>query len=156
MEKNKDFRYLVRVCNTDLDGNKSIGQALNKIKGVSTMLANAICKTAGIDNTKKAGILSDGEVSKLDQITKDPLKFGVPLWMMNRRKDPETGKDMHLLSADLDFTKSNDIKLMKKIKCYRGMRHAFGLPSRGQRTKSNFRKSKSTGKGGSLGVKRKK
>ena len=51
--------------------------------------------------------------------------------------------------GDLDFTVDNDLKRMKMIKCYRGMRHAFGLPVRGQRTKSNFRKNK--GKA-SLGV----
>jgi len=57
------------------------------------------------------------------------------------------------LVGDLKFTKENDIKLLKKVKSYRGMRHALGLPVRGQRTKSNFRRNK--GKA-SLGVKRAK
>jgi small subunit ribosomal protein S13 len=49
------------------------------------------------------------------------------------------------------FTKDNDIKLMRKIKSYKGTRHSAGQPVRGQRTKSNFRKSK----GKVMGVKRK-
>jgi small subunit ribosomal protein S13 len=52
----------------------------------------------------------------------------------------------------LKFAKENDVKMMKKIKSYRGLRHQWSLPVRGQRTKSNFRRNK--GKG-SLGVKRK-
>ena len=47
-----------------------------------------------------------------------------------------------MLSGDLDYTKDMDIKRMKMIKVYKGMRYAFGLPVRGQRTKSNFRKNK--------------
>ena len=45
---------------------------------------------------------------------------------------------------------------MKKIKCYNGMRHSVGLPVRGQRTKSNFRRSKAKSKGkATIGVKKK-
>jgi len=72
--------------------------------------------------------------------------------MLNRRKDYETGEDKHLLSSDLAFTKDNDIKMLKKIKSYKGMRHAFGLPVRGQRTRSNFRRNK----GKVTGVQKKK
>lgn len=151
----KEFRYLVRIANTDLDGNKPIYQALRKIKGVGFMFSNAVCSIAGIDRNKKTGHLSDAEMQKLDEIVKNPLKFHAPVWVLNRRKDYETGKDVHLITATLDFVKDNDVKRMKKIKCYRGMRHAAGLPVRGQRTKSNFRKSKSKGKG-SLGVMKKK
>ena len=62
--------------------------------------------------------------------------------MLNRRNDPEDGSDKHLLSSDLKFTVENDIKMMKKIKCYKGVRHSLGQPVRGQRTKSNFRRNK--------------
>ena len=54
-------------------------------------------------------------------------------------------------TSDLRFIQDNDIKMMKKIKSYKGIRHMFRLPVRGQCTRSNFRKNK--GKG--MGVKRK-
>ena len=155
-EAEKDnFKYIVRVANTDLDGNKKIGFALRKVKGVNYSIANAVCRIANIDHGKKTGYLSDAEIAKLSGVISDPVKAGMPVWMFNRRKDPETGKDSHLILGDLQFAKENDIKMMQKMKSYRGSRHATGLPSRGQRTKSNFRKSKSRGKG-SIGVTKKK
>ncbi len=147
-----EFKHIVRVANTDLDGHKPILFALRKIKGVNVMFANMVLSFAGVDKTMKAGDLSDEQVAKIDEIVRDPVKFGAPSWLLNRRKDYETGEDKHLLLADLDFTKETDIKRMKKVKSYRGLRHQWGLPVRGQRTKSNFRRNK--GKG--LGVKRKK
>ncbi len=154
-EKKDDFRYIVRIANADLDGNKQIFFALRKVKGVSYAIANAACRLAGVDASKKTGYLTDSEIEKLSGAIENPAKLGAPAWIFNRRKDPETGDDMHLLGGDLQFARENDIKIMKKIKSYKGMRHATGLPVRGQRTKSNFRRSKSRGKG-SLGVQKKK
>lgn len=141
----KEFKHLVRIVNTDLPGEKPIAGALTKIKGVNFMLANAVCNLTGVDKSKKAGELDDGEVKKLSETLQNLSKFGVPEWMFNRRKDYETGKNKHLLGADLDFVKEDDIKILKKIKAYKGVRHIFGLPVRGQRTRANFRKGKSLG-----------
>ncbi len=152
MEK-KDYKHIVRVAETDLDGSKPIFNALRKIKGVNFAFANLACKLAKVEHSKQTGTLSDGEVSKLTEVLKDPTQFNAPSWMLNRRNDIEDGVDRHIITTDLRLTKDNDIKLMKKIKCYRGIRHIVGLPVRGQRTKSNFRKNK--GKG-SLGVKKAK
>jgi len=153
MARDEEFKHLIRVANTDLKGEKHVLYALTRIKGVNFMLANAICRKAGIPVTKKAGYLSDAEVKALEQVISDPLRAGIPVWMLNRRKDYETGEDKHLFLGDLDFAHEMDIKRMKKTKSYRGLRHQWGLPVRGQRTKSNFRKNK--GKG-SLGVQRRK
>lgn len=136
------FRYLVRIVNTDIKGEKQIGNGLTRIKGVGFMLANAACNVAKIDKSKKTGDLSEDEVNKLNDILRNPLKHQMPVWLLNRRKDLEDHTDKHLLSGDLEYTKDMDIKRMKMIKVYKGMRHAFGLPVRGQRTKSNFRKNK--------------
>ena len=152
--KEQQIRHLVRIANTDLDGQKKVLYAMRKIKGVSYMYANMACTLANIDPELKVGTLSDDQVSKLNDVITSPGKHEVPAWLLNRRKDYESGEDKHLLTGTLQFVKENDIKRLKKIKAYRGMRHAAGLPSRGQRTKSNFRKSKSRGKGG-LGVARK-
>jgi len=146
-ETKQEFRHIVRISNTDLDGNKRIFMALRKIKGINFMMANAVCSVAGINKMKKTGELSEEEVKKIEEVIKNPKEL--PSWMFNRKRDPETGKNIHLISAELDFVNENDIKIMKKIKCYRGVRHMFGLPVRGQRTKSNFRKNK----GKVLGVK---
>ncbi len=146
-----EFRHIVRIANTDLKGEKQILYAMKKIKGVDVMYANMALSIAGVSKTKRAGDLSDSEVEKIDEALKNPLKNNIPVWLLNRRKDYETGSDGHLLSADLDYEKDNDLKRMKKLKTYKGLRHQWGLPVRGQRTKSNFRKNK--GKG--LGVKKK-
>jgi small subunit ribosomal protein S13 len=148
-----EVRLIIRIANTDLDGKKHILYALRKIKGVNVMYANYCLYKAGINIRKKAGELTDAEVKKLDEVLTRPIQAGMPTWMVNRRKDPETGVDMHILSGDLRFTVDYDIKMMKKVKNYKGMRHAWGQPVRGQRTKSNFRKNK--GKA-NLGVIKKK
>ncbi|MBN2111477.1 30S ribosomal protein S13 [Candidatus Woesearchaeota archaeon] len=154
-EEKEGFSYIVRIANTDLDGNKPIGFALKKIRGVGYSIANAVCKTAGVDMSKRVGYLDQKEIEKINTVIENPAKFNFPAWAFNRRKDPETGEDQHLLLGDLQFAKENDIKMLKKMKSYRGSRHMAGLPVRGQRTKSNFRKSKSRGKGG-IGVQKKK
>lgn len=140
----------MRIANTDLDGKKTIAFVLAKIKGVGIPFAHAACRAAKVDATKKAGALSDAEVKKIEEVIKDPLKAGMPAWLVNRRYDPETGQHKHLLSGDLQFAIENDLKIMKKIKSYKGVRHMLGQPVRGQRTRSNFRKNK----GKVLGVRR--
>ena len=78
----------------------------------------------------------------------------VPSFLKNRQNDFDGGKDKHLVGADLKLRKEFDIKRLRKIRSYRGIRHAVGLPVRGQRTKSNFRKNRK--KSGSIGIKSKK
>jgi len=148
----EDFKHIVRVVTTDLDGNKPILQAMRKIKGISHSLANAICHITKIDKNKKAGNLTKEEITKIESVIKEPIKNNIPSWLLNRRADPETNQNKHLVATDLRFQQESDIKRLKKIKSYKGMRHAVGLPVRGQKTRSNFRKNK----GKAMGVKRKK
>lgn len=150
---NPDFQHVVRVAKTDLDGNKNIVYALRKIKGVGINYSLMVCKLAGVDTKKKAGYLLEAEARKLEEVILNPAKFGAPIWMFNRRKDMVTGEDKHIVTADLIFAKDMDIKNLKKTKSYKGFRHHSGLPVRGQKTKSNFRRNK---KKGSLGVVRRK
>lgn len=152
MDEDKNFRHIVRIVNTDLDGSKPIKHSLKKIKGVGFMLANIICDRAGIEKTKQTGTLNNDEISKLNEVIQNPSKHDIPAWMLNRRKDYETNVDMHLIGTDLRISKENDVKRLMKVKSYRGMRHAWKLPVRGQRTRSNFRPNK----GKVMGVKRKK
>ncbi|MFT4344032.1 MAG: 30S ribosomal protein S13 [Candidatus Woesearchaeota archaeon] len=135
-------RYLVRIQQTDLDGNKQTLHALTKVKGIDFMFAHAVCVAAKINPTHKLGLLSESDVKKLNDVIQHPQTFNIPSWILNRRSDIETGDDIHILTSNLDFIKSNDIKFLQKLKCYRGVRHGQRLPVRGQRTKSNFRRNK--------------
>lgn len=147
MEK---MKQLVRLCDADLKGDVSIYYALTKIKGISYSISNAICKTLNLDVRKKVGLLEDDELNKIKEVMKDPLKYGMKPWMLNRNKDYDTGENKHLISSDLKLRKEFDIKIMKEIRSYKGLRHAYGLPTRGQRTRAHFRK------GATVGVKKSK
>lgn len=150
MQKNnetQEIKALVRILNNDVKGNKAVLYALTSIKGIGRIFANAICKVTGISIHKKAGFLTDDEIEKIEDVVKNPVKYNFPAWMLNRRKDPETGDDKHLLTSDLEFTQENDLKILRKIKSYRGLRLGVGLTVRGQRTKSNFRNKRNRTKG---------
>ena len=146
----KELKGLVRIANTDLNGQDRLGFALTKIKGVSFMFANMTCALTKLERSLQVGYLTDEQLKKLNDFFKNPQQFDAPAWMLNRRKDLETGENKHLIAGELDFVKDNDLKLMKMIRSYRGVRHTLGLPVRGQRTRSNFRKNK----GKVMGVKR--
>ena len=147
----ENLKYIIRVALVDLPGEKQIRHALTKIKGIGINLAESFCKTANIEKSRKAGSLNDKEIELLNEIIKNPLSKGIPTWMLNRRRDYDTGEDKHILTGMLQFYQDNDLKRLKKIKTLRGIRHQAGLPVRGQRTRSNFRK----GKGKVVGVKKK-
>jgi len=149
MEAKGDFKYIVRIANTDLDGNKKVIHALTGIKGIGLHMGTVIADAAGIDRNKKIGNLTDKEIEKLQEIISNLSKY-VPGWLVNRRKDYATGEDIHVIGADLPMILRNDINRLKKIRSYRGIRHELGLPVRGQRTRSNGRT------GLALGVSRKK
>ncbi len=142
----KDFRYLVRIHNTDLDGNKAVYMALTKINGISYSVSSALCQLAKIEKTQKAGTLKDAQVQKLDETIKNFSELA-PAWMLNRRNDVNDGQNRHLYTGDLQFSQDNDIRMMKKIRSYKGVRHSIGQPVRGQRTRSNFRRNKGKGPG---------
>lgn len=139
------MRMIVRVLGTDLDGEKDVAHAILKIKGVSHSFANAICKTAKIDPQKKLGSFTESEIAELEKAIKEPLEIGVASWLLNRRKDIESGRDSHVSGPDIDVTRKFDIQRLIDKKSYKGVRHMFGLPVRGQRTRSSFRRGKTVG-----------
>jgi len=137
------IKAIVRISNNDLDGNKNIYMALKKIKGISFMFSNAICNCLDLDKRRKAGALSEKEIKEIESLIENSNKF--PKWLLNRRKDYDTGEDFHLIGSKLKLTNDFDIKRLKKIKSYRGLRLSQGLPVRGQKTRSHFRKGRSVG-----------
>jgi small subunit ribosomal protein S13 len=141
----REFRHILRITGTDVDGTLKMPYALKGIKGVNVNLANAILKKAEINPDKRAGFLTEAEVERIEQVIKEPTKFGLSSWLLNRRKDLETGENLHLIRADLDLRTKMDIKQMKEMKSWRGYRHAYGLKARGQRTRSTGRKGKAVG-----------
>lgn len=134
-----EIKRIVRVARTDLDGTKPIRNALRKIKGVNFSFANMLCSKTGVNKTDKAGELDEDKLEEINNMIENPGDYDIPDWMMNRRRDFETNEDNHLIKSDLEFAEDQDIKRLKKTKAYRGVRHAQGLPVRGQRTRSNFR-----------------
>lgn len=141
----KELRAIARVGGADLDGEKSLWRAIMGIKGISYSLTKGIVTAAGLDYNRKLGSLNEQEIQKLEQVIKNPENFGIPIWALNRRKDIETGKDMHLTGNDLDMVRRFDIKRYIDLKTYRGVRHMLGLPVRGQHTRSTFRKGRVVG-----------
>jgi small subunit ribosomal protein S13 len=145
-----EFKGIVRIFGTDLDGEKNVALALTGIRGIGTMMARGIVHTIGVDPTEKLGNLTDEKVAEIENVVKNPQEYNVPAWMLNRRRDYTTGEDLHLVGADLIMSLREDLNRLRKIRSYRGIRHELGLPVRGQKTKSSFR----TGR--SIGVSRKK
>jgi small subunit ribosomal protein S13 len=136
---------IVRIAEMDLDGNKKLRSSLLGIKGIGKTLANNITVCSGIDPEALLGSLDEEQIKKLEDIIKNPLNYGIPRYMLNRRKDPTTGEDMHLTSSQLRFTVKSDIDFMRKIRSYKGIRHELGLPVRGQRTRTSFRGGRAVG-----------
>ncbi|MGL6298008.1 MAG: 30S ribosomal protein S13 [Methanobacteriaceae archaeon] len=145
-----DFKHLVRISRKDVDGKKTIEHALTDIKGVGLALSRSLCLSMGFDLSKKIGYIDDEDVVKIEEALQDPQKHNIPIWMLNRREDYVTGETEHLIESDLDMRLRDDLNRMKKTRSYKGRRHEVGLPVRGQRTKSTFRK------GSSVGVRRRR
>ena len=141
----REFQHIIRFAGTDIAGTQLVTYALTSVKGIGIEIANAIIEKAGIDPATRMGLLSSAEVEKLEEVIKNPGKYEIPMWLLNRRKDMETGKDIHLLSSDLVLQNKNDIDQMKKIRSWKGVRHSYGLKVRGQRTRTTGRKGKAIG-----------
>ncbi len=128
---------LIRLFGYDLYGSKKVSIGLMNIKGVSWSISHALCHILKIPSDKRIADLTKDEMKKIEETL---MNLPVPAFLKNRRSDPETGKTEHLYASDLDMRKEFDIKRLKEIKSYKGMRHALHQPVRGQRTRSHFRK----------------
>src|SRR6266550_3774477 len=134
----EDFRYIVRMANTDLDGTRSVSYSLTAIPGVGIRVSEAVADLAGVPRAERLGNLSEEQTDKIEA-TFANLGEAFPHWMVNRPKDWETGVDLHLTGADVEIRRRDDINRMKMIRSYKGVRHETGQKVRGQRTRSNGR-----------------
>jgi small subunit ribosomal protein S13 len=153
-EEKADFKGRLRIAGKEINGHDKVAKAIGRIKGVGSNLSESISEIIEnemhVPRDEKIGNLTEEQLAKVEEIVSSPQNHGIPEWMLNRKKDPETGKSKHLISSDLDFVQKNDVKEEINMRSYRGTRHMFGLTCRGQRTKTSGRK------GLSLGVQKKK
>jgi small subunit ribosomal protein S13 len=142
-KQKREEASIVRIAGRDINGNFKITKALMQVKGIGATMASAISNIAkskfGIDPSMRIGSLSEDKIAELESIMKNPLKFGIPEYLLNRRKDRETGENMHLIGSDLTVRVRQDIDYDIKIQTWRGFRHQYGQKVRGQRTRSTGR-----------------
>jgi small subunit ribosomal protein S13 len=141
-QKQEVQENLIRILSFDIPTEKGVMAGLTRIKGISWSFSNAMCKNLGIDKRKKISELTKEEMDKISKFIENPK---LPFYLLNRRNERETSENIHLTGSDLDLIKEFDIKRLKKIKSYKGLRHATGQPVRGQRTKSHFRTNRTVG-----------
>jgi len=108
---------MVRIAGVNIPENKRIEIALTYIHGIGDSLSREILTKAKIDVNIRTNKLSSQEVNKLREIVEKEYK----------------------IEGELRREKMLNIKRLKDIGSYRGIRHTKGLPSRGQRTKTNTR-----------------
>jgi len=109
---------MVRVANVNIPDNKRVEIALTYIYGIGRSLSRQILQATGIDFDLKAKDLTDQQIKAIqDEIQKRGI----------------------LIEDELRRKIAEDIKRLKEIGCYRGIRHIKRLPVRGQRTKTNSR-----------------
>jgi small subunit ribosomal protein S13 len=118
---------------------------LAKIKGVGISYSRTIIKVANLNPEERIGNMSEEEIKNVRDILQNPHKYNIPEWLFNRRKDLETGHNLHLIGADLTLRVKSDINFMREIRSWKGVRHSLGLKVRGQRTKTTARSGRSVG-----------
>jgi small subunit ribosomal protein S13 len=107
---------VARIAGINIPLNKRAEIGLTYIYGVGRPTANEILTTTGIEPDRKVRDLTEDEISKLREAIDDLTVEG-----------------------DLRRERSQNVKRLMEIGCYRGLRHRRGLPVRGQNTKTNAR-----------------
>ena len=134
----EDFKYIVRILSTDIDGKKPAIIGLTSVKGVGMRIAEIVMNQIDFPRNEKIGRMKDPQIEQVEKLIQS-LSETLPEWMVNRQHDFETGECVHLLGTDLDMFRKDDVNRMKMIRCYKGIRHEQGAKVRGQRTRSNGR-----------------
>jgi small subunit ribosomal protein S13 len=107
---------MARIAGINIPVHKHVSIALTHIHGIGRSRAIQACKAAAIDPSTKVKDLSEPEVARI----RDAI-VGIPV------------------EGDLRREVAMNIKRLMDLGCYRGIRHRRGLPSRGQRTRTNAR-----------------
>ena len=126
----REFRLVLRVAGSNIDGTKKLVYGLTRIRGVGASYASAVVRAAELRPEARMGDLSEEEVQKLESVMRDPAKYGLPARLFNRRKGLDSGQDVHLIGADLALSTKSDIDFMTDIRSWKGIRHSLGLKVR--------------------------
>jgi len=121
---------------------------VSQVRGIGYNFAKAILDVLKIDQNSNIGFLTESQVEEIEKVMKNPSSISVPSWFLNRRKDMDSGENLHLITSDIEFNVRNDIEREKNTNSWRGFRHTYGLKVRGQRTRTTGRK------GGAVGVRK--
>ncbi len=139
----KTATSIIRMGGKDINGELGLERALMQIKGVGSNLAHSVSfaveKEFHIQKNTKLGSLSEEQIESIESVIKDPAKYGIPKYMINRRNNPDSGVDSHLIGSDLTFAVRQDVNRDVGIRTWRGYRHQHGQKVRGQHTKSTGR-----------------
>jgi len=108
---------MARISGVTIPAEKQIGVALTYVYGIGPKTAGDILATAKVDTTIRVKNLTDAEIGRIQEII----------------------NDKHTVEGELQRIVAGNIKRLKDIGAYRGLRHKNNLPSRGQRTKTNAR-----------------
>ena len=142
-------RGIIRLAGKDVLGHIPLRRALLAVKGIghttSKSVAKIIAKELKVTEDVKVGTFTDAQIEQIDDILARIQDHGLPSYLLNRRKDAETGKDVHNTMSDLIFSTRQDIEKEKKLYSWKGYRHAYGQKVRGQRTKNTGRHGMSLG-----------
>jgi small subunit ribosomal protein S13 len=111
---------MARISGVNIPLNKRVEIGLTYIYGIGPSLSRDVLERAGVGRDTYVRDLTDDEVLRIRQIVDSDLT----------------------VEGDLRRERSQDIKRLMEIGCYRGLRHRRGLPVRGQRTKTNARSRK--------------
>lgn len=134
---------IVRISGRDVNGSLSISRAIHMVKGIGASMSYAIASVVeeklGIPKGTSIGSLSEGQISQIEQIIRNPAGNGIPGYMLNRNKDMETGGTLHNVSNELLFSMRQDVARDMSLRDWRGFRHQYGQKVRGQHTRSTGR-----------------
>ena len=122
-----------RVLGIDIPANKPIEYSLRSIYGIGPATSVVVLENAGIDRTRRTHTLSEEELAVIAKAISTTTM---------RPEQTRTKDNIILVEGELKMRIKEDDKRLKSIKSYRGLRHARGLPVRGQRTQTNARTSK--------------
>ena len=144
----QEYRHIVRIAGKDIPGTKKIIIGISQVRGIGYNFAKSILDILKINSNSNVGFLTESQVEEIEKAMKNPSLVNIPSWFLNRRKDIDSGKDLHLITSDIEFNVRNDIEREKNMNSWRGFRHTYGLKVRGQRTRTTGRK------GGAVGVRK--
>ncbi len=134
---------IIRMGGKDINGELNIERALMEIKGIGINLSHSITtvveKKLSIPKATKLGSLTEEQVESIESVIKEPTKYGLPAYIINRRKNPDTGIDSHTIGSDLTFAVRQDVNRDVDIRTWRGYRHQHGQKVRGQHSRSTGR-----------------